>query len=114
MKYAFVIYNNGWARDVVSGDELKRVEDAFLEVLALPNVSVPVRLQGVETATTVRVENGKALLTDGPFVDSKEFLGGLFLFEGANLDEAIDVAARLQAARPGGAIEVRPIADRPG
>ena len=111
MKYALLIYNAGWARDLLSGEALQRVEDAFAEVLALPSVSGAVQLQGVGAATTVRVEDGKTLLTDGPFVDSKEFLGGLFLFEGANLDEAIAVAARLQECRPGGAIEVRPIVE---
>ena len=64
-----------------------------------------------ETATTVRVEDGKTLTTDGPFVDVKEALGGYLLFEADDLDAAIELAARIPAARLGGAIEVRPIVE---
>ena len=64
------------------------------------------------SATTVRVDNGDALLSDGPFVDAKEYLGGFFLLEADNLDAATAVAARVPAARMGGAVEVRPIVER--
>jgi hypothetical protein len=64
-----------------------------------------------ETATTVRVENGKTLITDGPFVEIKEAVGGYLLFEADDLDAAIELAARIPAARLGGAIEVRPIVE---
>jgi hypothetical protein len=65
-------------------------------------------LQSVETATTVRVRNGKVAVTDGPFAETKEQLGGFFLIEARDLNEAIQVASRLQGARVG-CIEVRPI-----
>src|SRR6516162_8105301 len=61
-----------------------------------------------ESATTVRVEGGKTLTTDGPFVGMKEAIGGLFILEADDLDAAIEVAARVPAARLGGAIEIRP------
>ena len=64
-----------------------------------------------ETATTVRVENGQTLTTDGPFVAVKEALGGYLIFEADDLDAAIELAARIPAARLGGAIEVRPIVE---
>jgi hypothetical protein len=64
-----------------------------------------------ETATTVRVADGKTLTTDGPFVETKEALGGYLFFEADNLDAAIELAARIPAARMGGAIEVRPIVE---
>ena len=70
------------------------------------------QLQPVDTATTVRVEDGKTLLTDGPFLDAKEHLGGYFLVEAEDLDAALELAARVPAARMGGAIEVRPILER--
>jgi hypothetical protein len=71
-----------------------------------------VQLQPAETATCVRVADGRTLMTDGPFADTKEVLGGLYLIEAANLDEAIEFAARIPAARQGGMVEVRPVVTR--
>lgn len=68
-------------------------------------------LQSVRTATTVRVRNGKVLLTDGPFAETKETLGGFFMIEARDLNEAIQIAARWPSARLG-SIEVRPIAEQ--
>lgn len=65
-------------------------------------------LKPVATATTVRVRNGKKTMTDGPFAETKEQLGGFYLVEASNLDEAIDIAARIPSVRFG-SIEVRPI-----
>jgi hypothetical protein len=70
------------------------------------------QLQPVDTATTVRVEEGETLLTDGPFKDAKEHLGGFFLVEADDLDAALEIAARIPAARMGGAVEVRPLVER--
>jgi hypothetical protein len=70
------------------------------------------QLQPTETATTVRVQDGKALLTDGPFMEAKEHLGGYLLVEADDLDAALELAARVPAARMGGAVEVRPIVER--
>ena len=67
------------------------------------------QLQPGETATVVHVEDGKTLTTDGPFVAVKEALGGYLFFDADDLDAAIELAARIPAARLGGAIEVRPI-----
>ncbi len=66
------------------------------------------RLKSVDTATVVRVRNGKLLTTDGPFAETKEQIGGFWLVEGRDLNEAIQIAARFPSARLGG-IEVRPI-----
>ena len=68
-------------------------------------------MQGPETATTVRVQDGRTLTTDGPFVETKEALGGYFFFEADDLDAAIELASRIPAASMGGAIEVRPIVE---
>jgi hypothetical protein len=65
-----------------------------------------------EMATTVRVENGETLLTDGPFVAIEEAIGGWFQYEADDLDAALEMAARVPAARMGGAVEVRPIVER--
>jgi hypothetical protein len=69
-------------------------------------------LEDSSKATTVRVRDGERLVTDGPFVETKEQVGGFYLIECESLDEAIDAAAKIPAAR-GGAIEVRPIAELP-
>lgn len=66
------------------------------------------RLQSVTTATTVRVRDGKTQVTDGPFAETREQLGGYYIIEAANLDEATKVAARIPSARMG-SIEIRPI-----
>ena len=67
------------------------------------------RLKPVETATTVRVADGEALITDGPFADTKEVFGGFYVLEADDLDGALEIAARIPAARLGGSVEVRPM-----
>jgi hypothetical protein len=80
-------------------------------LLDRPDVAGWARLHAAGSATTVR-SDGRMLLTDGPFIDSKEYLAGLFLIEADNLDGALAIAQEmLDETRPGVAIEVRPIAD---
>ena len=69
-------------------------------------------VQPAHTATTVRVHAGETLVTDGPFADTKEVFGGYYLFEADDLDSAIEIAARIPAARLGGSVEVRPIVEQ--
>ena len=70
-------------------------------------------LQPVATATSVRVREGKRLVTDGPFAETREQLGGYFLIEATDLNEAISIATRIPAARRG-TVEVRPVVELPG
>ena len=84
---------------------------AYKAINETPGVTPGLQLQPPETATTVRVQDGKTLTTDGPFVEIKEAIGGYLLFEADDLDAAIELAARIPAARMGGAIEVRPIVE---
>ena len=74
-------------------------------------MSAGLQLQPPEAATTVRVQDGKTLTTDGPFVSIKEALGGFLVFEADDLDAAIELASRIPAARLGGAVEVRPLVE---
>jgi hypothetical protein len=67
-------------------------------------------LQPVTTATSVRIRDGKQLITDGPFAETHEQLGGYFLIEAANLDEATSIAARIPSAQTG-TVEIRPLAE---
>ena len=110
MKYALLIYNQeGGTRAAMTDEERHRFDEVVEEVLARPNVGPWVRLYETESATTVRQGERGIFLTDGPFVDSKEYIGGLIVVDAANLDQALAVAAELQELRLGGAIEVRPI-----
>lgn len=93
-------------------DEQKAVYGAYKAINETPGVSPGLQLQPAETATTVRVQDGKTLTTDGPFVATKEALGGYLLFEANDLDAAIELASRIPAARMGGAVEVRPVVER--
>ena len=96
-----------WA--TLSQDEQKAVYADYQAINQTPGVTPGVGLDAPETATTVRVEDGKVLTTDGPFVEMKEAIAGYLLFEADDLDAAIELAARIPAARLGGAIEVRPV-----
>ena len=118
MKYMLLIHQGSaptpydqeaWGR--LSVDEQQAVYRAYKTINETPGVSPGLQLQPPETATTVRVENGSTLTTDGPFVAIKEALGGYFVFEADDLDAAIEVASRVPAARMGGAVEVRPVVE---
>jgi hypothetical protein len=110
LRYALLAYGSTDVRDRMPKDERRRVDAGIAEILARPNVTGWLRLQNVESATTVRHEEGRTLLTDGPFVDSKDYLGGFILVEAENLDGALAVADELQEVRGGaGAIEIRPV-----
>ena len=116
MKYMLLIHQGttptpadpeAWG--TLSPEEQQQVFADYQAVNQTPGVTPGQGLDSPETATTVRVENGSTLTTDGPFVELKEAVGGYLLFEGDDLDAAIAVAARIPAARLGGAIEIRPI-----
>ena len=118
MKYMLLIHQGDaptprtpdeWAR--LSEDEQKAVYADYKAINETPGVTPGQQMQEPETATTVRIENGKTLTTDGPFVAIKEALGGYFFFEADDIDAAIELASRVPAARLGGAVEVRPIAE---
>ena len=113
MRYALLAYSNIDVRERRTEEERRRIDAGIDEVLARPNVTGWLRLQDVGSATTVRYERGKTLLTDGPFVDSKDFLGGFILVEAEDRDGALAVASELQELQGGGAIEVRPVREEP-
>jgi hypothetical protein len=94
----------------LSSDEQKEIASAWQGLNTTPGVTPGLQLQPPDTATTVRVQDGRTLTTDGPFVETKEALDGYCVFEADDLDAAIAFAATIPAARWGGAVEVRPIA----
>ena len=113
MKYMLLIYGGGddtYAS--LSDDEQQAVFDEYMAISEAPGVLGDDQLQPTSTATTVRVADGETLTTDGPFVEVKEALGGYYLLEADDIDAAIELAARIPAARMGGAVEVRPVVER--
>jgi hypothetical protein len=94
-------------------DDQRAVYADYQAINQTPGVTpATVQMQSPETATTVEVKDGRTLTTDGPFVAVKEALGGYLFYEADDLDAAIELAARIPAARMGGAIEVRPLVER--
>jgi hypothetical protein len=117
MKYLLLIHQgdaptprdpDAWAK--LSEEEQNQVFADYQALNQTPGVTPGLQMQGPEAATTVRVEDGQTLTTDGPFVTVKEALAGWLVYEADDLDAAIELAARIPAARLGGAIEVRPVA----
>ena len=104
MQYALLVYGRPETREAAG-----QIDDAIAAVLARPDVTGWARLHADESATTLRSSEGRTLLTDGPFIDSKEYLAGVILAEADNLDGALALAQELQDIRSGGAIEVRPV-----
>ncbi len=118
MKYMLLIHQGDsptpreadeWAK--LTEDEQKAVYADYQTINQTAGVTPGLQLDAPETATTVRVEDGKTLTTDGPFAELKEAIGGYLLFEADDIDAAIELASRIPAARLGGAIEVRPIVE---
>jgi hypothetical protein len=95
--------------DRLSADEQRAIYSDYQAINQTPGVTPGSWLQPPEAATTVRVQDGKTLTTDGPFVAVKEALGGYLFFEADDLDAAIELASRIPAASMGGAVEVRPL-----
>jgi hypothetical protein len=119
MKYMLLIHQGDaptprepdeWAK--LSEEEQQAVYSDYMAINQTAGVTPGMQLDSPETATTVRVQDGRTLTTDGPFAEIKEAIGGYLLFEADDLDAAIELASRIPAARLGGAIEVRPIVER--
>jgi hypothetical protein len=98
--------------DALSEEERGGVYRSYQEVNETPGFESGSQMQPPEMATTVRVQGSEVLTTDGPFAESKEALGGYGFLEADDLDAAIALAAKIPAARMGGAVEVRPMVER--
>jgi len=112
MKYLCLIYDEEKKLHAMSKSEMDGLMQEYFaftkDIQSSGNLLGGNDLQPVRTATTVRVRNGKVSTTDGPFAETKEQLGGYYLIEARDLNEAIQVASRIPSARLG-SIEVRPI-----
>jgi hypothetical protein len=112
MKYALMIYVNTASWDGRSEEENRSITDEYMALRSDSRFLDGAELAPVETVSTVRVQDGDALVTDGPFADTKEVLGGYYIVEAGDLDSAIEFAGRIPAARMGGAVEVWPLVER--
>jgi hypothetical protein len=114
MKYLCLIYENEKAWESMPPAESEAIMNEYFsfteDIRKSGKYVAGEALQPTPTATTVRVRNGKVSTTDGPYVETKEQLGGFYLIEAKDLNEALQVAARIPSARYGG-VEVRPVVD---
>ena len=111
MRYVMLVYQDEKVAKAASEEEMESsmalFETFHEQVIASGHLQEAQRLRHSDTATTIRVREGKTLTTDGPFAETKEQLGGFYIFECKDLDEAIGIAARIPAA-VSGSIEIRP------
>lgn len=114
MKYALLIYDTQEAWSDRTEAEVAEVMSRYAAVGADSATVGGEQLQLPQSATTLRIVDGRDLVTDGPFVESKEYLGGFYLIDVPDLDAAMAVARRIPAAAEGGAIEIRPVVERVG
>jgi hypothetical protein len=116
VKYAVLIYSADGAPgarfDSLPESEQQAITGEYMALAQLPSTLGGEQLQAGATATTVRVDNGDVLTTDGPYAETKELLGGFYLIDVADLDAALDFASKIPAARLGGLVEVRPVVER--
>jgi hypothetical protein len=112
MQYALMIYSDPASYEALPEAERAAIGAEFTALTHDARAVSTVQLQSAETATCVRVAGGRTLMTDGPFADTKEVLGGFWLVEAANLDDAVELAACIPVARFGGVVEVRPVVAR--
>ena len=114
MQYMLQIFTSSAmeAFEQLSEAEQGAVSQEYFAIAAEPGVAGGAQLCPGDTATTVRVQDGRTLTTDGPFPETKEVLGGYYLLDADDLDSAIELASRVPAARMGGAVEVRPVVER--
>lgn len=118
MRYMLLIHHGDAATpgrddwESMSQEEQGKIYAEWQALTEIPGVTSGVRMAGPENATTVRVQDGATLTTDGPFAELKEAIAGYCFFEADDLDAAIELAAKIPSARLGGAIEVRPIVEQ--
>ena len=112
MQYAMMFYTEPGYAEALPETEREAVLAEFAALLDEDRCVTAAQLQPAEMATCVRVAGGRTLMTDGPFADTKEVLGGFCLVEAANLDEVLELAERVPVTRYGGIVEIRPVVAR--
>lgn len=112
MRYALLIHEPPGLTEAMTDEQRAAITAEYVALMTDERFVGGAQLHPAETATTVRVEGGQRLLTDGPFADTKEIFGGYYVIDVPDLDEALELAVRVPAARLGGSVEVRAIVER--
>jgi hypothetical protein len=112
MQYVLLIYDDPsvWAK--VPPEDYPKLYEEYGAIAQLSSTKGGAQLQPVDTARSVRVNGGKQIVTDGPFAETKEVLGGFYIIDAGSRAEAEEIAARIPSARMGGTVEVRPVVER--
>jgi len=113
MKYAMLVYPKPGSHEGLAEDEARALTAEYLALRDDPRCVGGAHLQPGEMATTVRHGGAENLITDGPYADAKEVLGGYYVLEESDLAAALEFAQRIPAVRLGGAVEVRPLVEIP-
>jgi hypothetical protein len=113
MKYALLIYPQPGSHEALGEDEYESVNAEYWALREDSRCLGGAHLQPANSATTVRYGGGENLIIDGPYADTKEVLGGYYVVDASNLDDALEFAQRIPAVRLGGAVEVRPLVEVP-
>ena len=111
MQYMLLVYDNPAQWPELSEEEYGKIYSEYAAVGTLANTKHSAQLQPADTARSVRVKDGERVVTDGPFAETKEILGGYYLVETGTLEEAEAIAAQIPSARLGGTVEVRPVVE---
>ena len=113
MQYALLIYEQPGSYDRLSAEEVAALSGEYMAIAGEDQVVGGAQLQPITTATTVRLQDGQSVMTDGPFAETKEVFGGYYLVDADDLDAALAIAERIPAVRLGGSVEVRPLVELP-
>jgi hypothetical protein len=113
MKFALLIYPKPGSHEELGEDEYESVNSEYWALREDSRCLGGAHLQPAEAATTGRHGGDEYLIIDGPFADTKEVLGGYYVVDASNLDDALEFAQRIPAVRLGGAVEVRPLVEVP-
>jgi hypothetical protein len=114
MQYVMLIYEKPGSLQSLTDAERQQVAADYYALNSDPRVTAGLWMKPVDMATAVRVQGSTPLVTDGPFADSKEVIGGYFVLQADTIDQAIEIAARIPQARLGGGVEIRPTVEQPG
>ena len=113
MEYAALIYERPGYNADFSEEQRRAITGEYMEIRRHPSCRGGAALQSIDTASTIRSDGGAALITDGPFANTKEVFAGYFVFEADSLDPVLEIAGKIPAVRFGGAVEVRPLVELP-